>query len=156
VIDYQNIFHTGVRVPDLDAALTEYGEGLDVTWAAVREIEQSVWTPGAGRQELHLRFTYSAEGPQHLELLEGPPGTVWDGRERPGAHHIGVWVDDIRAETDRLLEHGWTLAAAHQDPTSGSYGVFTYLRPPTGLIVELVDAAIKPGFEAWWSAALSG
>jgi catechol 2,3-dioxygenase-like lactoylglutathione lyase family enzyme len=156
VIDYQRIFHTGVRVPDLDAALADYGEGLDITWAAVREVEQSVWTPATGLQELHLKFTYSAEGPQHLELLEGPPGTVWDGREQPGAHHIGVWVDDIKAETDGLIEQGWTLAAAHQDPASGGYGVFTYLQPPTGLIVELVDAAIEPGFEAWWSAALSG
>ena len=34
------------------------------------------------------------------------------------------------------------------------YGLFTYLRPPTGLIVELVDRAIEPGFESWWSAAL--
>ena len=156
MIDYQRIFHTGVRVPDLDAALADYGEGLDVTWAAVREVEQSVWTPATGLQGLHLKFTYSAEGPQHLELLEGPPGTVWDGREQPGAHHIGVWVDDIKAETDGLIEQGWTLAAAHQDPASGGYGVFTYLQPPTGLIVELVDAAIEPGFEAWWSAALSG
>ena len=155
MIDYQSIFHTGVRVPDLDAAVTEYGESLGLTFASVNELDQSVWTPDDGLQHLRLRVTYSAEGPQHLELLEGPPGTVWDGRERPGAHHIGVWVDDIGSETDRLLEHGWTLAASNLDPASGGYGVFAYLRPPTGLIVELVDRVIEPGFEAWWSAALS-
>ena len=155
MIDYQDLFHVGVRVPDLEAALAEYSDGLDVTWAAVREVEQSVWTPADGLRELHLKFTYSAEGPQHVELLEGPPGTVWDGRERPGAHHVGVWVDDIGSETDRLVAQGWTLAAAHQDPASGGYGVFTYLQPPTGLIVELVDRAIEPGFQAWWSAALT-
>jgi hypothetical protein len=32
--------------------------------------------------------------------------------------------------------------------------MFTYLQPPSGMIVELVDSAIVPFFEQWWSAAL--
>lgn len=158
MIDYQSLFHVGVRVPNLDAAMDELGASMGVTWAERRENPaQTLWTPSGGLQEIHLKYTYSAEGPQHIELLEGPAGTFWDGREAPGAHHVGVWTDDVQAETDRLVSLDWTLLGAQHDPAAGAgAGMFTYLQPPGGgLIVELVDSAVLPHFESWWSAALS-
>ena len=157
MIDYQRLFHVGVRVPSLEAAMDEIGASLGVTWAEPRENPaQTLWTPAGGAQEIHLKYTYSAEGPQHIELLEGPPGTFWDGREHAGAHHVGVWADDVSAETERLVALGWTLVGAQHDPGAGSgVGLFTYLQPPSGLIVELVDSAVVPFFEQWWSDALS-
>lgn len=156
MIDYQRLFHVGVRVPDLDRAMEEIGTGWGVSWAEPRENPgQALWTPDGGAQEIHLKYTYSAEGPQHIELLEGPAGTFWDGRQQPGTHHVGVWADDVQAETDRLMSAGWTLVGAQHDPGAGDgVGAFTYLQPPSGLIVELVDAALLPHFETWWSAAL--
>jgi catechol 2,3-dioxygenase-like lactoylglutathione lyase family enzyme len=153
MIDYQDLFHVGVRVPDLDAAAAELGESLGVTWAEVRESAgQQLWTPEEGAQEIRLRYTYSAEGPQHIELLEGAPGSFWDGNDHPGAHHVGVWVDDVGGDADRLVGLGWALVGAHRSPEDG-YGVYSYLQPPSGLIVELVDRAVLPHFEAWWAAA---
>jgi hypothetical protein len=70
-------------------------------------------------------------------------------------HHIGVWVDDVPAETHRLLDEGWHLVAAQAGPEDG-FGRFTYLAPPSGLIVELVDVALKPHFEDWWTAVPAG
>jgi len=156
MIDYQRLFHVGVRVPDLTRAMEEIGAAMGVTWAEPRENPaQTLWTPSAGAQEIHLKYTYSAEGPQHIELLEGPPGTFWDGNDRPGAHHVGLWADDVQAETDRLAGLGWELVGAQRDPGDGAgVGMFTYLQPPSGLIVELVDAAVLSHFESWWSAAL--
>ena len=155
MIDYQQLFHVGVRVPDLEAAMDELGATTGVTWAPARDsASQQLWTPEGGMQELHLRYTYSAEGPQHIELLEGPPGSFWDGRQHPGAHHVGVWVEDVATETSRLLDAGWMLVGSNCDPGAGEgYGIFTYLRPPSGLIVELVDSAVRPFFEHWWSTA---
>ena len=157
MIDYQRLFHVGVRVPSLDAAMEEIGASMGITWAERRENPaQTLWTPSGGLQEIHLKYTYSAEGPQHIELLEGPPGTFWDGSETPGAHHVGVWADDVQGETDRLVSLGWTLVGAQHDPGAGAgVGMFTYLQPPSGLIVELVDSAVLPHFEIWWSAALA-
>ncbi len=157
MINSQDQFHIGIRVPDIGAAMEELGAGLKVTWAEVRDVaEQALWTPEAGLQHHHLRFTYSAEGPQHLELLQGPTGSFWDGDDAPGAHHIGVWVDDVAAETSRLVDAGWELLGAQRDPADGEgYGVFSYIRPPTGFIVELVDRKIEAAFEEWWSAALT-
>jgi hypothetical protein len=59
---------------------------------------------------------------------------------------------DVAIETDALIATGWTLVGAHRDPAADAgYGVFTYLQPPTGLIVELVDRAVLPHFEQWWA-----
>ncbi len=157
MIDMTRMFHLGVRVPSLEAAMDELGGGLSLTWSEPRENPgQTLWTPDGGLQEIHLKYTYSADGPQHVELLEGPPGSFWDGREHAGAHHVGVWTDDVAAETDRLVAAGWTLVGAHRDPSDGGgFGVFSYVQPPSGLIVELVDASVQPFFQQWWDAALA-
>jgi hypothetical protein len=69
--------------------------------------------------------------------------------------HTGIWVDDVTTETDALITTSWTLVGAHRDPaTDAGYGVFTFLQPPSGLIVESVDRAALPSFEQWWGAAL--
>jgi hypothetical protein len=155
VVDYQRVFHTGVRVSNLDKAMDELGPALGVSWATPRHGEQPVWTPEDGARAVPLRFTYSVEGPQHIELLEGHPGSVWDGSASPGVHHVGVWVEDLPGETRRLVDAGWQLVAAQDAPDSG-FGRFAYLAPPAGLIVELVDVAVEPHFEAWWSGGVIG
>lgn len=156
MIDYQRIFHTGVRVPDLDAAMAELGPSLNLTWAAaVERPEMSVWTPGTGMQVVPLRYTYSCEGPQHLELLESTPGSPWYGGDQPGVHHIGVWVEDVGAEARKAIADGWSVALAGASPDDG-FGNFAYLQPPNGTLVEVVNQAILPMFEDWWAAGLSG
>ena len=156
MIDYQDQFHIGIRVPDLDAAMDQLGSGLNVTWAEARDNPaQALWTPEAGLQEHHLRFVYSAEGPQHLELLQGPAGSFWDAADGSGAHHVGLWSDHVSAETQQLVDAGWTLVGAQRDPSDGDgCGVFSYVQPPCGLIVELVDRRVAASFNEWWSAAL--
>jgi catechol 2,3-dioxygenase-like lactoylglutathione lyase family enzyme len=149
-VDYKRCYHQGVRVPDMDEAMKELGEALGVTWCEPQQREQAVWLPGEGPATLPLRFTYSAEGPQHIELLQGPAGSIWDATEAPGLHHVGLWSDDVAGETDALLACGWTLRIAQRDPADG-YGVFTYVQPPSGLLVELVSTAVKPMFDRWFA-----
>ena len=38
MIDYQRIYHTGIRVPDLRAAMDELGPALGVTWATPKTV----------------------------------------------------------------------------------------------------------------------
>ncbi|MBG01520.1 MAG: hypothetical protein CL470_04540 [Acidimicrobiaceae bacterium] len=151
MFNFQEIFHIGIRVPNLELAMEEMGASLGVTWAEpVDTPGQNIWTPEAGQQKLPLKFVYSCEGPQHLELLEGPKDSIWDGSIDPGVHHVGVWVDDVKQETDRLLSLGWSLLASAKSPEEG-YAGMSYLAPQNGTIVELVSSAIKPRFERWWS-----
>jgi len=155
MIDFRRFYHTGVRVPDLDKAMAELGVALSLTWATPVEREQSVWTPEEGVRTFPLRFTYSAEGPVHVELLEGAPGSPWHTGDSPGAHHIGVWVADVPAEVEALVADGWRLLAASAPPEDG-FGAFAYVAPPSGLIVEVVAERAKPRFEAWWAGGSLG
>jgi catechol 2,3-dioxygenase-like lactoylglutathione lyase family enzyme len=155
VFDYQDVYHVGVRVQDLDAAMRDLGDGLGLTWAAVTHREQRVWLPNGGSTTIPLDFTYSCEGPQHVELLEGAPGSIWDGSDWPGVHHMGVWVQDVAATTERLLAMGWTLQLAQVAPDDG-YGAFSYVRAPNGFLLEPVSSALKPAFERWWAGGSLG
>lgn len=146
----EELFHVGIRVPDLDAAMRDMGGAASVTWSAVQQRQQQIWLPGSGVSEVALRFTYSSAGPVHLELLQGEPGSIWDADDGPGPHHLGFWVDDVASTTEELLGQGWTLELAGRAPDDG-YGAFTYVRSPTGTIVEPVSAALRPAFERWWA-----
>jgi len=151
MIDFKEIFHIGIRVPNIEVAMAEMGESLNVTWAElVENPSQGLWTPGDGQQNIPLKFVYSCEGDQHLELLEGPPGSFWGGKENPGVHHFGVWVDDVKVETEKLLGLDWELLGAAKSPAEG-FGNMTYLAPSNGTILELVASTNKPRFERWWS-----
>jgi catechol 2,3-dioxygenase-like lactoylglutathione lyase family enzyme len=150
MFDYQDLFHVGVRVPVLEDAMAALGDGLRLTWSAVQERQQQVWIPGEGAGTISLRFTYSAEGPQHVELLQGEPGTIWNGDDLPGVHHMGVWVDDVGAETERLVAAGWKLEIAQLSPDDG-YGFYSYARSPDGFLLEPVWSGLKPMFERWWA-----
>lgn len=155
MIDMREAFHVGVRVADLDAAMQQLGGALGVRWASpmVRDA-QPVWRPERGLERVPMRFCYSVEGPMHIELLESSGGSFWDGRDAPGAHHVGVWVDDVDAEAERLVSLGWSLEACRSDPgADGTHGIFAYLQPPSGLLVEVVSREIQPFFEAWWADA---
>lgn len=155
MVDFGRAYHLGIRVPDIAAAMSEMGDSLGVTWCTLQEREQSVWLPDEGTVSIPLKFTYSAEGPLHLELLEGAPGSIWDGRTSSGAHHVGVWSDDVRGDTQSLVDAGWTLLMAQAEPADG-YGAFTYVQPPSGLVVELVWSAIAPMFDRWFAGGPLG
>lgn len=156
MIDYQQLYHTGIRVADIEQAMTEMGETLGVTWATVQHnLAQKVWTPEKGSHAAELTYVYSCEGPQHIELLMSPAGSVWHAGDNPGVHHLGVWVDDVAAETQRCVDAGWTIAAAAASPDDG-YGAFTYVVPPSGPIIELVWSAIRPRFDSWWAGGTLG
>lgn len=153
-IDYQRLYHTGIRVADLDQAMAELGDTLSLVWAEVREVpEMPYWTPSDGMVSSPLRFVYSCQPPQHVELVEGGPGSIWDGRDVPGVHHVGIWCDDVAAETEAAIANGWTCMAAGAAPEDG-YGRWSYVQPPTGMLVEFVSVDIRVGFEKWWSDGL--
>ena len=155
MIDFSRAYHVGVRVPDIGQAMDEMGSSLGLEWCSLLERAQTVWLPDEGVVDIPLKFTYSTTGPMHVELLEGSPGSVWDGRVAPGAHHLGVWSDDVRGDTQALLDAGWTLLMAQAPPDAG-FGAFTYVQPPSGLIVELVWSAIAPMFQRWFDGGPLG
>lgn len=129
-------YHVGIVVADLDAATLQLTEAFGVDWLTPCE--------GRGCQLLRgelvpvdSRFVYSAAGPPYLELLEQRPGTVWADL---GLHHIGLWVDDMRAESDRLAALDIPLEAVGTT-ADGTWTAGCYHRTADGLRLELVDIA---------------
>jgi catechol 2,3-dioxygenase-like lactoylglutathione lyase family enzyme len=151
MFDYQGIYHVGVLVTDLEAAMADLGASLGVTWTNVEDRQMPVHYQGEDLT-VGLRFCYSKEGPQHIELLQGEAGSYWDGTGRDGLHHTGIWTDNVTADTEALIAAGGTLEISRGRPDGAKgFGTFTYVRTVTGLLVELVDSAAKPRFESWWS-----
>lgn len=148
--DLANLFHIGILTPDINESMQELSRTMGVTWASMIDEMRVAWVPGTGRVEIPCKITYSVEGPVHLELIEGGAGSIWDGVASPGAHHFGVWSEDIVGEVERLQSAGWTLEVAGLAPDQG-YGTFAYMRSPQGFLIEPVRATAKPRFERWWA-----
>lgn len=153
MFDYQRMFHTGFIVHDLKLEMARYSEGLGLRWATPYVYEAlNIWTPDRGEHQIRLEAVYSIEGPQHLELLVGPPGSPYDPAAHTG-HHVGFWVSDVRATVEPLLSQGWSVVLSGASPERG-FGGFTYLRPPgAGMMVEVVSEAARPRLENWWAGA---
>ena len=156
MFDYQQIFHVGHLVPDIDRAMTELGDAAGLQWARVQHApNRTVWTPQRGAEEVALTFVYSRSGPQHLELLCGSPGSIWDSTSTTGVHHIGVWSDSISADAENFVSAGWTVTAAARPPDDG-FGAFAYVTAPTGMTVELVASTARPRFVTWFEGGSLG
>ena len=151
MVDYTNrMFHVGHLVPDIHVAMDQLGPGLGLTWTeVVARTDQRVWTPEHGQRHVPLSFVYSTEGPQHLELLQGVEGTPWWSGAEENLHHAGVWAD-VPALTEELVASGWTLVCSQIAPEEG-YGSFSYVRSPSGFLLEPVAEANEARMNRWFA-----
>lgn len=151
MLDYTRAFHTGVLTPDLDEAIAFYGRTLGLRFAEPQVLEAlPLWTPERGMHQVRNRFTYSVDGPVHLELQAGDVGSFYDPALSRG-DHVGIWVADVTATVTALVGAGWEVIAAGAAPEDG-YGIFTYLRPAGGgMVIEVVSEALEPVFARWFA-----
>ena len=155
MVDFSQLFHTGFVVPDVCAAMDEIGQQLGVTWAEVTEIDMTLATE-SGVIEPRMVFTYSREGPVHIELLQAVAGTPWTVATatppigRQAAHHVGLFSDDVAGESARLAASGAPRVVTYASSSEEARG-FAYHRLACGLLVEIVDRARKPDFERWFA-----
>jgi catechol 2,3-dioxygenase-like lactoylglutathione lyase family enzyme len=153
-IEWGEIFHVGLRVMDIAAAQADLTSSMNLHWTPTLSIPMTAWVPGEGQKEYVMDMSHSMEGPVHLELLSGPPGSVWDASEYPGLHHIGVWVDDVKGVNEELVKAGWNVEMAGLSPEEG-YGGFTYVRSPAGILFEPESClgGGKERFARWWGGS---
>jgi hypothetical protein len=132
-------FHAGIVVSDLERAMRELSDALDVRWAepVARQFE------GAP-----LRLVYSLDGPPYLELIEGPPGSPWEAPNGPRLDHLGFWSEDLAADRDRLAAGG--LGVEAYVPPAGGVGFGYFRAPATGLRIELIDLSVRAESFARW------
>ncbi|WP_310777050.1 VOC family protein [Mycobacterium sp. Z3061] len=142
----EDLYHTGIVVPDLDAAMARF-----TALAGYRWIKPMCFTlpfrTGTGTRELTSNFVYSEQSP-YLELIQETPGTPWVAAPGNAVHHLGYFADDL-AETGKALEdNGFTLEMTADVPGS-TLGMFAYYVDASGTRIEIVDRALFPDFPAF-------
>lgn len=143
-----DLFKTGLLVLDLERAMADLGRWLGLAWTPIQQSPISLAT-ARGREQVQLRFAYSRGGPPFLELIEAQPGGYYAAAQGAHLHHVGRWVDDLAAASEALAKQGLALEAAGVDAAGRAPAVFAFHRGEHGLRVELVDRAMRPGFEGW-------
>lgn len=140
-------FHFGMVVDDMASAMADLGSSLNLTFAPVehriivlRYRGEVITTP--------LSFTYSHQGPVHLELIGAVSGTPWE--EPNQMHHVGYWVEDLSRSIAELTSGGMTVEVTYDDPSGDPTG-FAYMSGPGGHRVELVEARRREMMESWIS-----
>src|SRR5262249_29087988 len=128
--------------------MADLGRWLGLAWTPIQKTSLALWTRN-GREQVPLRFAYSLGGPPFLELLEAQPSGYYAAEQGEQLHHVGRWVADLKAASAALAQQGLALEAAGVDAQGDSPATFAFHRGAHGLRVELVDAVMRPGFEAW-------
>ena len=128
-------FQVGFVVPDLEAAMAEIGAGLGVEMIGPQERDLG---------DCVLRIAFASTPPPYLELIEGPPGSLWDATEGAHIHHLGYWSADLDADSDRLEAAGMEREL--------DLGYVRYHRPAAGAgaRVELISTTHRTNFLTRW------
>lgn len=146
------IFHHGVIVDDLEAAMAHFTATMGCTWTPVRAFDpMPVWNAAGEQLTAKLRVVYSHQGPLRMELIESVPGTAYDAMRALGPSHLGVWVDSVADSAEAMLADGWQLVLGGA-PAAQGHGAIAYLSKPGSPVIELVARAITPVMEEWWAA----
>ena len=136
MITFDDIYHVGIIVPDMEAAMEELGRRFGCGWrdpstATVRVRDQG------GDRILTPRVTFCDQStPIALELIEALPGTLWDVGESSQLHHFGLYVESVQAAIDELGP-GMTVEMAGLD-RDGMLAGFCYVNDGLGVRMELV------------------
>ena len=176
--DRWDVAHICIAVDDLDAGMARYAEAFGLEWGPILyySAEGLVLSPthtmpmatcapghGEGISMDGLREVWSVNGGTPtasglplvpIELAHArdfsPAYTIWGcphGQEF--VHHIAYWVDDIEAESTKLIEQGWTVEFTA--PPGDRLRGFGYVRSPGGIRIELEDIRRKEPIAKWFA-----
>ena len=147
------LYHIGLIVPDLHAAMAQYTATFGFGWATVHESTPEVMVDGERRQA-QIAVTYSIQGPPYLELVQERRGSIW-GADGLALTHVGFWAEDLGAGQRALEASG--LAARVRDAGRGGHPArFSYHPFAGGLWIELVHTSFKTQLADWIADTLAG
>jgi Glyoxalase/Bleomycin resistance protein/Dioxygenase superfamily len=144
------IYHIGFAVLRLEEAMEEYGKIFGITFCApvsrnYHMVEQRSEDGRVYNGPFDGRFTYSVEGPVHIELIEVSGDGIWSpSGER--IHHFGMWSIDPLLQARELESVGFRWEARlHSD--DGSVPI-VFVRKED-IRVELLNESRRPNFVDW-------
>jgi Glyoxalase/Bleomycin resistance protein/Dioxygenase superfamily len=148
------LYHTGLVVDDLDQAMNVLTSVAGLRWATPRVVSGTIRT-SQGPLYRSSRFTYSVDGPHHVELIQHVDGTAWltaTGGRR--VHHLGLWVDDLGAAMHSMQTRGLPAEFHGLDAQGRPCSPSFHRHPESGFWFELIDSAARPGLMNWWAAGM--
>ncbi len=146
----EDFYHTGIIVPDLDAAMARLSTLAGYRWITPVSYTLPFRTT-SGTQEVTSTFVYSLQAP-HVELIQEVPGTAWTAAPGNAIHHLGYWADNL-AESAKILEDNGFTFEATADTAPPELALFAYYIDAAGTRIEIVDRALFPDFPAFLQAA---
>jgi len=149
----EDLYHTGIVVPNLAAAARRLSGVAGYTWTDVVEGEVSIVT-GQRSQTVALRFVYSVQAP-HLELIEEVPDTPWTASRDNAVHHLGYFTDDFESTRAALEVHEFTMEMGNSTD-DGRPNMFAYFLDTDGTRVELVDRTVMGDWRAFLDSLCHG
>lgn len=145
----EDLYHTGIVVPDLDAAMARLTALAGYRWTNPLTYTVPVRT-AEGTRDLTPTIVYSLQSP-HIELVKEIPGTPWVAAPGNAVHHIGYFVDSLADAARALEDAGWTLQATADLGETGP-AMFAYYVDPAGTRIEIVDRALFPDWAGFLQA----
>ncbi len=129
--------HVALVVPDLDAAVRTYRDGLGAAVSAPQDLPEHGVT---------VVFVTLPNGKVELvsPLGEGSPvASFLDRNPAGGLHHLCFEVEDLASARDRLLAQGMRVLGSGE-PKTGAHGLpvlFLHPKDLHGTLVELEEVA---------------
>jgi len=141
-------FHIGIVVEDFGAALSELTELLGYEWCDEMCNPTNVVYADGSKGVVNSSFAYSMSTPR-LEIIRTIPDSLWVPAPGSGVHHMGYWSDDIAADSDALIRHGFLSEVVGTRPDGEPF--WAYHRQGSGPRIELVTRALQPTLEQYFS-----
>lgn len=130
VLHPDRLFHTGLVVEDLDAAMAGFTASLGLTWKGGWPATHKMVFDGV-ECEVELRIAFSLQGPPYVELIQAKEGTIWSP-DVCGLHHLCYWSPEPLAAADLLQQHGYRRLSGLPESGGG------YFLSPYGVRVEIL------------------
>jgi hypothetical protein len=146
----EDFYHTGIVVPDLDAAMARLSALAGYRWITPLTYTLPLHT-AAGSREFTSTFVYSLQSP-HVELIQEVPGSPWTAAPGNAVHHLGYFTDDL-ADTAQQLQGGSFTLEATADVSPPDLALFAYYVDAAGTRIEIVDRALFADFPAFLRSA---
>lgn len=120
-----DVYHTAIRVSDLDATRAFYEEGLGL------EFDREFTDDGvrnyyvAGDTEAGIQFRYEPDDDAPIEPA--------------GIHHLAIRVDDVEGAFERVVETAGCPVVEEPEPPGEDDSRTAFVEDPDGYVVELVE-----------------
>lgn len=140
------LYHTGIIVRDLDAAMELYGPMSGGDW--VTSYHGGNLRIGENEEIYReARVAHSRRGPHYLELIQYThPALSERFAEFGPPHHLGYFVDDLDAAVETLTASG---CPQRWHGGTGDRSFSYHCDPNGGLWLELVSSGLRLDIERW-------